>query len=386
MLVSTFSNESTLGAALIPPSPNYLQKNRVNKCTQKSAESSAANSTIVIHQDDDTEEDERINPLERENIFWKRFKIIFGLRSAAYANKNALSLYDCRDLNEVVDTQFTWWTKFYNSMWTGRQDGLNKCKHKLIIYNGELEKQPQFSFLQDWAVPVPLVHGVKLKKHAPPKEDVYATLKLQIKLTPCECAKATDAFGDGNILHPLPAALSPREQNLIKSLTDVVKILVRVYIVQALQVRPRDWFSDSDTYVRLTLGGKMVSDHAHYVPNQSNPVFGRFFELSTTLPADPILEVGLFDHDKHKDEIIGYTQIDLEDRWHSKHRATVGIPLEYSRFGYNQWRDTMPPSQLLADLCLQRGIQPPYYYGNVIEVDGMLLGDETVISKCAYLS
>ncbi|XP_017954999.1 fer-1-like protein 6 [Drosophila navojoa] len=385
VLASSFSHESTLGAALIPPSPNFLQKDRSSKCMRKPVESSVPNSVIVINQDETTEDDDRHIPEEKGPLFWKRLKIMLGLRTAAYANQNLLRLGDCRDLTEVVDSRFTWWTKFYNSMWIGGDDGLHKCKHKLVIYSSELEKQPQFSYFQDWAVPVPLVHGVKMKKHGPPKEDVYATLKLQIKLTPCEGANTEDGVGDGNALLPLPAALSPREQSLIKSLTDVVKLIVRVYVVQGLQIRPRDWFSDSDTYVRLTLGGKMISDRANYVPNQSNPIFGRFFELSTTLPADPILELALFDHDKRKDGIIGYTQIDLEDRWHSKHRATVGIPQEYSRLGYNQWRDPLLPSQLLADLCQQRGIPPPYYYGNVIEVDGTLLGDETVISKSEEL-
>lgn len=353
---------------------------------RKPVESPGTNSIIVINQDETTEDDDRNIPVEEGPVFWKRLKIMLGLRSAPYANKNLLRLEDCRDLTEVVDSRFTWWTKFYNSMWIGNDDGLHKCKHKLVIYSTELEKQPQFSYFQDWAVPVPLVHGVKMKKHGPPKEDVYAILKLQIKLTPCESAKTEDGVGDGEVLLPLPAALSPRDQSLIKSLTDVVKLTVRVYVVQGLQIRPRDWFTDSDTYVRLTLGGKMISDRAHYVPNQSNPVFGRFFELSTTLPADPMLELALFDHDKRKDGNIGYTLIDLEDRWHSKHRATLGIPLEYSRFGYNQWRDPLLPSQLLAELCQQRGIPPPYYYGNVIEVDGTLLGDETVISKCGYFS
>ncbi|XP_030572579.1 fer-1-like protein 6 isoform X1 [Drosophila novamexicana] len=390
VMVNTFCNESTLGAALIPPSPSYLQKER--RCRRRSGESSAATSTVIVDGDDDLvmeeTEDDKEEPPAQVDSYWKRIKIALGLRTAAYANKQALKYEEHTDASDLLDdSRFTWWTKFYNSMHLDPDETAHLCKHRLVIYTTELEQLPQFSFLQDWAVPVPLVHGVKLRKHGPPKEDVYATLKLQIKLTPCQCTAPDEGGGggDGDMLRPLAAAINPRQQTLIKAVTDVFKITVRVYIVQGLQMRPRDWMSDSDSYVRLTLGGKMVSDRAHYVPNQSNPVFGRFFELNTSLPADHILEVAIFDHDKRKDQIIGYTRIDLEDRWQTKHRATVGIPQEYSHIGYNQWRAKALPSQLLNNLCQQRGIQPPYFYGNVIEVDGMLFGDETIISKSEEL-
>ncbi|KAM8708996.1 hypothetical protein ACLKA7_015893 [Drosophila subpalustris] len=384
VLVNAFNKESTLGAALIPSSTSFLQKEKTSKCVRKpehSDDSYVQSSIITMEYDDETAleetEDERTDQV---NSCWKRIKIALGLNAATFANKLALK-YDeyaaSSDLHE--DKRFTWWTKFYNSINDDRQDKSHLCKHSLVIYPNELEAQPQFGFLQDWAVPVALVHGVKFKKHGPPKEDIYATLKLQIKLTPCRCHKPDDG-GGGDMLRPLV-----QESNQVKSLTDTVNLTVRVYVVQGIQIRPRDWTSDSDCYVKLSLGGKMVSDQAHYVPNQSNPVFGRFFELDATLPADAMLELVLYDHDKRKDEIIGATLIDLEDRWHSKHHATVGIPKEYSQVGYNQWHDIYLPSEILENLCIQAGIQPPYFYGNVIEVDGMLFGDETVIAKSEEL-
>ncbi|XP_062132086.1 otoferlin [Drosophila sulfurigaster albostrigata] len=386
VVVNAFNKESTLGAALVPSSTSFLQKERSTKCVklpEYSDDSHDHSSIITMDYDEETAleemEDERVS---KSNSCWKRIKIALGLNAATVANKLALK-YDeyaeSSDLHE--DKRFTWWTKFYNSVHDDLHDRTHLCKHSLVIYPNELEQQPQFGFLQDWAVPVPLVHGVKFKKYGPPKEDIYATLKLQIKLTPCQCAAPPCDAGDGDMLRPLAAAMSPHHQTMIKTITETVHLTVRVYVVQGLQIRPRDWSSESDCYVKLSLGGKMVSDRAHYVPNQSNPIFGRFFELDASLPADPILELVLYDHDKRKDDLIGATHIDLEDRWHSKHHAMVGIPKEYSQVGYNQWHDIYMPSEILENLCQQVGIQPPYFYGNVIEVDGMLFGDETIIAK-----
>ncbi|XP_033149587.1 otoferlin [Drosophila busckii] len=384
VLISNFTNESTLGAALIPNSSSFLNKDKLRKCLRSTAtinESTVATSATALAEStyEETEDEDDVQPAY-ENGCWKRLKIVLGLRTAEFANKRQLkyhNLVECSDLN--INSNFTWWTKFYNAMYEDEEHTADRCKHSLIIYPNELEKQAEFSFLQDWAVPVPLVHGVKFKKHGPPKEDIYATLKLQIKITPCVCDAADEGAG-GDMQRPLATAMNPHQQNVMKSLAEAMTLLVRVYIVQGIHIRPRDWTTDSDCYVKLSLAGKTLSDRAHYIPNQSNPIFGRYFELEAALPADHMLEIWLYDQDdKGKDNLIGYTQIDLEDRWRSKHRATVGIP-QSIRGGTNLCY-IEPPSVLLTQLCQQQNIPPPYIYGNIIEVDGMIFADETVISK-----
>ncbi|KAH8319290.1 hypothetical protein KR067_002918 [Drosophila pandora] len=391
VLLSGFSSESTLGAALIPNSSSFLQRDKTIKCVPKTT---SGDESIKVGEDEGEEkEDEDGDELEWEEVddtpptrissWWMRFLYAIGLRPAPYANRQALRYdHELEDKDLVVEKEFTWWTKFYNSMYWTAAEMSHENKHRLVIFPEELEKQAQFGYLQDWAVPVQLVHGVKFKKQAPPREDIYATLKLQLKLTPCQCPVLEDPGGGGDgIGRHFPNPINPRNQAAIHALGETIKLIVRIYIVQGVQMRPRDVRGDSDAYVKIFLGGKTMSDRAHYSPNQSNPVFGRFFELEASLPGDNILQIVVYDHDKFKDEVIGQTTIDLEDRWRTRHRATVGLANEYTRSGYNHWHDLRLPSEILVDLCQKRGIQPPYYYGNVIEVDGMLFGDETVISK-----
>ncbi|KAH8301129.1 hypothetical protein KR018_003081 [Drosophila ironensis] len=394
VMLSGFSSESTLGAALIPNSLSFIHREQTLMFVQKQKFPSNDSVKVSVHEDegvDDEDEEGDESEWQEEdaasqggsNNLWTRLLSSLGLRTSEYANRRGLTFVGNLDSDDLIEErEFTWWTKFYNSMYWTAAEMAHEHKHRLVIYPEELEKQPQFGYLQDWAVAVPMVHRVKFKKQAPPREDVYATLKLQLKLTPWKYPVIEDPGGGGDgVGRLIPNAINPRSQAIIRSLGESVKLIVRVYVVQGLQMRPRDLKGDSDCFVKITLAGKTMSDSANYSPNQSNPVFGRLFELEATLPGDNMLKVEVYDHDKLRDDVIGQTSIDLEDRWRSRHRATVGLANEYTRSGYNHWHDVKMPSEILVELCKDRRIQVPYFYADVVEVDGMLFADDTVISK-----
>lgn len=70
----------------------------------------------------------------------------------------------------------------------------------------------------------------------------------------------------------------------LTSLIAETKILVRIYIVQGINLRSKDGNGNNDSYIRIEFGTNKVIDRAHYVQNQSNPIFGKRFQVTGILP------------------------------------------------------------------------------------------------------
>ncbi len=68
------------------------------------------------------------------------------------------------------------------------------------------------------------------------------------------------------------------------------------------------------------------------------------------------------------DELIGKTEIDLENRYYSSCYATCGLSKKYNRSGYNGWRDCLQPRQLLDKVCKKFGLQKPRYGEKSLEI------------------
>lgn len=89
----------------------------------------------------------------------------------------------------------------------------------------------------------------------------------------------------------------------------------------------------------------------------------------------------MYDRDEAtSDDLIGFTEIDLEDRWYSSHMAHVGLPKEFNRVGYNAWRSKELPSEILNRLCHHNAWPDPIFYGNKIQIGTMTFFDQTKIS------
>ncbi|CAM9284115.1 unnamed protein product, partial [Lampetra planeri] len=120
-----------------------------------------------------------------------------------------------------------------------------------------------------------------------------------------------------------------------------------------------------DPYIKITLGRRTVDDRDNYKPNTLSPEFGRMFELSCFLPQDKDLKVAVYDYDLlTRDEKVGETVIDLENRLLSRFRSCCGLPQTYCVSGVNQWRDQLKPSQILQNVARIRGIPPPHFEGD----------------------
>ena len=67
----------------------------------------------------------------------------------------------------------------------------------------------------------------------------------------------------------------------------------------------------------MSLGSETQSRREAFIENSDNPRFHQFFEFRATLPGTTRLRIDVMDRDDYgglSDDLIGSTEIDLEDR------------------------------------------------------------------------
>uniref|UniRef100_A0A672VCM9 Myoferlin n=1 Tax=Strigops habroptila TaxID=2489341 RepID=A0A672VCM9_STRHB len=233
---------------------------------------------------------------------------------------------------EIVD----WWSKFYASVGEHEKCGqyITKGYDTLKVYDCELEKVPEFNSLTDFCDTFKLYRGKSEDSDDP---SVVGEFKGSFKIY---------ALPDDPTI-PAP----PRQ---FRELPDSgpQECIVRIYIVRALQLQPQDNNGLCDPYIKISLSKKVIEDRDNYVPNTLNPIFGRMYELSCFLPQEKDLKISVYDYDTlTRDEKVGETIIDLENRFLSRYGSHCGIPQQYWISGVNTWRDQLKPTQLLQNVA-----------------------------------
>uniref|UniRef100_A0A671TXI0 Myoferlin n=1 Tax=Sparus aurata TaxID=8175 RepID=A0A671TXI0_SPAAU len=242
---------------------------------------------------------------------------------------------------ETVD----WWSKLYAS--TGDQERcgpyLKKGYDTLTVYDCELENVPEFKGLTDFCNTYKLLRGKNENGDEDPT--VVGELKGSFKVYP---------------LPDDPGVAPPPRQFRELPESGPQECLVRIYVVRATDLQPKDNNGKCDPYIKIALGRNTVDDRDHYLPNTTNPVFGRMFEMSCFLPQDKDLKISVYDYDLlSRDEKVGETVIDLENRFLSRYNSYCGLPQTYCISGVNQWRDQLKPSQILENLARMKGLSKP---------------------------
>ncbi|XP_065061799.1 otoferlin-like isoform X2 [Rhopilema esculentum] len=276
---------------------------------------------------------------------------------------------------EAID----WWTRLHvtirgngNAIPNGDatncgKDGGSPAVSKLEIYDCELERVKDFQGFLDTVETFPLNKGKKCSGGDDDDDDVdckrfSGKFKGCIRVWKIECLppdySSPNTFKTTFKDHSLPRY-------------DPVKILVRVYCIRALDLKPADPNGKADPYLVVILGRHKVNDKKNLVSRQLNPEFGRMFEFEGELPFDNLLTIQVKDWDlMSMDDFIGETKIDIENRFYSKHRPRCGLPLSYDQVGCCKWRDSEKPREILAKLCKKEGIPKPVYKDGVCEIGG----------------
>ncbi|ETM03354.1 hypothetical protein L917_00416 [Phytophthora nicotianae] len=131
--------------------------------------------------------------------------------------------------------------------------------------------------------------------------------------------------------------------------------LVRVYVLDALNLHPKDANNRCDPYLRVSLGDgrrreQMFNDRDNYQPETLTPKFHKMYEFKADLPGASELKLELFDYDFFAiptlptglskalstavgstvdgDDFVGATLIDLEDRWFDAKWQELGLSPE----------------------------------------------------------
>uniref|UniRef100_A0A5F4VTY2 Myoferlin n=1 Tax=Callithrix jacchus TaxID=9483 RepID=A0A5F4VTY2_CALJA len=247
-------------------------------------------------------------------------------------------------LTEKEEEIMDWWSKFYASSGEHEKCGqyIQKGYSKLKIYDCELENVAEFEGLTDFSDTFKLYRG---------------------KSDDNEDPSVVGEFKGSFRIYPLPDDPSvPAPPRQFRELPDSVpqECTVRIYIVRGLELQPQDNNGLCDPYIKITLGRKVIEDRDHYIPNTLNPVFGRMYELSCYLPQEKDLKISVYDYDTFtRDEKVGETIIDLENRFLSRFGSHCGIPEQYCTSGVNTWRDQLRPTQLLQNVARFKGFLSP---------------------------
>ena len=120
------------------------------------------------------------------------------------------------------------------------------------------------------------------------------------------------------------------------------KCVVRLYAVSGFNMASRDNGSASDTYLRLWCNGKEYSERDDYQLDEPNPVFYKMYDFDGVFPGSTPLTIEVWDYDMiFGDELVGSTDVDLEDRFFSiEWQSLSDKPIEY--------RQLYHPSSALA--------------------------------------
>ncbi|XP_053166720.1 myoferlin isoform X2 [Hemicordylus capensis] len=289
----------------------------------------------------------RCNPYTAEEDIAPQMKV--SILSAAPRREVVIEVEDTQPLltaqltekeEEIVD----WWSKFYASIGDTEKCGqyIQKGYDTIKIYNCELEKVPEFKGLTDFCETFKLHRGKSEENDDP---TVVGEFKGSFRIYP---------------LPDDPTVPAPPRQ--FRELPDSgsQESIIRIYIARALDLQPQDNNGLCDPYIKITLGKKVVEDRDHYIPNTLNPIFGRMYELSCFLPQEKDLKISIYDYDMlTRDEKVGETTIDLENRFLSRFGSHCGIPEQYCISGVNTWRDQLKPTQILQNLARVKGYPPP---------------------------
>ena len=121
------------------------------------------------------------------------------------------------------------------------------------------------------------------------------------------------------------------QASLLTRLNEVQQCKVFVYMIEGFNFAQRDLFSASDPYLKVQLGKTKFDERENYQLDTAEPKFYKCYQFQTDFPGSPRVRIYAYDYDDlFGDDLIGYTAIDLDDRYFSQTWLAIeDKPIEY---------------------------------------------------------
>jgi hypothetical protein len=106
------------------------------------------------------------------------------------------------------------------------------------------------------------------------------------------------------------------EDILKRQLLESNKCIVRLYVIDAYNLRSLDNGSASHPYLYIKSNDKIFKERSNYQLDEPNPKFYAKYDFEGVFPGCSPMQIDVWDYDDiFGDDLIGKTSIDLEDRY-----------------------------------------------------------------------
>ena len=168
---------------------------------------------------------------------------------------------------------------------------------------------------------------------------------------------------------------SAADKQLIADLKAPREFFIRLYVLTGENLKRLDEDSGSDPYLKIRLGDQKRDNRADHLDDVTDVAhINTLFEINTTMPGASLLTIECWDYDgfgRRSDDLIGTTEIDLDDRLFSESwkKLSDKPPIErrhlytpfssHSQGSLTLWIDIMDPARAAANPPIDIAPPPP---------------------------
>ena len=141
------------------------------------------------------------------------------------------------------------------------------------------------------------------------------------------------------------------------------EVIIRIYILELYDIKELDLFSPSDPYLKLHFGDQVIDDQKNYQNDKVNCGIYKMYQMQGKLPGASNLRIELFDYDPlFSDDLIGYTNIDIEDRFYDKKWRDIKFkPIETRKFIHDDMKGITGKMTMWLEVFVEKDRKNPIW-------------------------